>query len=191
VNEQVLYRYSANAFLPHSERQNQTPNALRSLPGATPAGSYDAVARTVGWTCVMAMKTFTEFWKGMFFLVSTLTLSVIFYLVVVKWQPLWTDGFRNFGDISRAIMRLDKTARPVAEMAPLMLGEMDEMRKSMRAMQQSIESIEKINPNVMEMTRTMNRMTWVMDQRMGMMNNGMDRVGDKLSPPGMMLPFNW
>ena len=139
----------------------------------------------------MAMKTFTEFWKGMFFLVSTLTLSVIFYLVVVKWQPLWTDGFRNFGDISRAIMRLDKTARPVAEMAPLMLGEMDEMRKSMRAMQQSIESIEKINPNVMEMTRTMNRMTWVMDQRMGMMNNGMDRVGDKLSPPGMMLPFNW
>jgi hypothetical protein len=139
----------------------------------------------------MNLKTFTEFWKGMFFLVSTLTLSVIFYLLVVKWQPLWTDGFRNFGDISRAIMRLDKTARPVAEMAPLMLGEMDEMRKSMRAMQQSIESIEKINPNVMEMTRTMNRMTWVMDQRMGMMNNGMDRVGDKLSPPGMLLPFNW
>ena len=139
----------------------------------------------------MTMKTFTEFWKGMFFLVATLTLSVVFYLLVVKWQPLWTDGFRNFGDISRAIMRLDKTARPVAEMAPLMLGEMDEMRKSMRAMQQSIESIENINPNVMEMTRTMNRMTWVMDQRMGMMNNGMDRVGDKLSPPGMLLPFNW
>jgi hypothetical protein len=127
----------------------------------------------------------------MFFLVATLTLSVVFYLLVVKWQPLWTDGFRNFGDISGAIMRLDKTARPVAEMAPLMLGEMDEMRKSMRAMQQSIESIENINPNVMEMTRTMNRMTWVMDQRMGMMNNGMDRVGDKLSPPGMLLPFNW
>jgi hypothetical protein len=32
-------------------------------------------------------------------------------------------------------------------------------------------------------------MTWVMDQRI--INNGMDRVGDKLSPPGMMLPFNW
>ena len=43
----------------------------------------------------------------------------------------------------------------------------------------------------LRMTRTMNRMTWVMDQRMGMMNNGMDRVGDKLSPPGMLLPFNW
>jgi len=139
----------------------------------------------------MRMKTFTEFWRGMFFLVSTLTVSVIFYLVVVKWQPLWTEGFRDFGDISDSIMHLDKTAKPVAEMAPLMLGEMDEMRKSMMKMQQSMKSMEQVNPNVREMTRTMTRMTWVMDQRMGMMNNGMDRVGDKLSPPGMMMPFNW
>jgi hypothetical protein len=101
-------------------------------------------------------------------------------------SPVYLLGPHNPG-----IVRLDKTARPVAEMAPLMLGEMDEMRKSMRNMQQSLETIEKINPNVTEMTRTMNRMTWVMDQRMGMINNGMDRVGDKLSPPGMMLPFNW
>ena len=77
----------------------------------------------------MTMGTFVEFWKGMFFFVSTLMVSVIFYLVVVKWQPLWTEGFKDFGDISGAIMRLDKTAKPVAEMAPLMLGEMDAMRQ--------------------------------------------------------------
>ena len=53
----------------------------------------------------------------------------------------------------------------------------------------AVETIEKINPNVRETTRTTSRMTWVMDQRI--INNGMDRVGDKLSPPGMMLPFNW
>ena len=139
----------------------------------------------------MDMKTFTEFWKGMAFFVSTLTLAVFLYLVVIVWQPLWTEGFRNFGDISKAIMHLDETARPVAEMAPLMLGEMDEMRKSMLKIQQSMRAIEEINPNVKDMTFTMNRMTWVMDQRMGMMNNNVDRVGDKLSPPGMMLPFNW
>jgi len=69
---------------------------------------------------VMTMRTFMEFWKGMFFFVSTLTVPVIFYLVVVKWQPLWTAGFKDFGDISAAIMHLDKTAKPVAEMAPLM-----------------------------------------------------------------------
>ena len=139
----------------------------------------------------MTLRAFVEFWQGMFFLVSTLTVSVIFYLVVVKWQPLWTAGFEDFGRISAAIMHLDETAKPVAEMAPLMLGEMDAMRSSMLKMQQSMKNNEEINPNVREMTYTMNRMTWVMDQRMGMMNSGMDRVGDKLSPPGMMMPFNW
>ena len=138
----------------------------------------------------MDMKKFADFWKGMFFFVSTVSMSVGLYLVVIVWQPLWTEGFRNFGDISKAITRLDRTAKPVAEMAPLMLGEMDEMRISMVKMQQSMEAIEEINPNVKEMTYTMNRMTWVMDQRMGTMNNEMDRVGDKLSPAGMM-PFNW
>jgi hypothetical protein len=138
----------------------------------------------------MDMKKFADFWKGMFFFVSTVSMSVGLYLVVIVWQPLWTEGFRNFGDISKAITRLDRTAKPVAEMAPLMLGEMDEMRLTMVRMQQSMEAIEEINPSVKEMTYTMNRMTWVMDQRMGTMNNEMDRVGDKLSPSGMM-PFNW
>jgi len=138
----------------------------------------------------MDMKTFTEFWKGMFFFVSTLTLSVFLYLVVIVWQPLWTEGFRNFGEISKAIMRLDRTAKPVAEMAPLMLGEMDEMRKTMFKMQQSMEVMEEMNPSVKEMTYTMNRMTWVIEQRMGMMTNEMDRMGDRFSPTGMM-PFNW
>ena len=138
----------------------------------------------------MGMKTFTEFWEGMFFFVSTVTLSVFLYLVVIVWQPLWTEGFINFGDISKAIMRLDRTAKPVAEMAPLMLGEMDQMRYLLMKMQQSMEIIEEMNPSVKEMTYSMNRMTRVMDQRMGTMNYEMDRMGDKLSPPGMM-PFNW
>jgi len=138
----------------------------------------------------MDMKTFAEFWKGMFFFVSTVTLSVLLYLVVIVWQPLWTDGFRNFGDISQAIIRLDRTAKPVAEMAPLMLGEMDEMRQTMVKMQLSMENIEEINPSVKEMTHTMNRMTWVIEQRMGIMTNEIDRMGDRFSPSGMM-PFNW
>ena len=138
----------------------------------------------------MEMKTFTEFWKGMFFFVSTLSLSVLLYLVVIVWQPLWTEGFRNFGDISKAIGRLDRTAKPVAEMAPLMLGEMDEMRKIMIKMQQSMETMEEMNPNVREMTRTMDRMSWVIEHRMGVMTNEMGRMRNKFSPSGMM-PFNW
>ncbi|MBU1191747.1 MAG: hypothetical protein KKE76_08550 [Gammaproteobacteria bacterium] len=138
----------------------------------------------------MDLKTFTEFWKGMFFFISTISVSVILYLVVIVWQPLWTDGFANFGDISRAITRLDKTAKPVAEMAPLMLGEMDEMRQSINKIQLSMETMEQINPSVKEMNLTMNHMTWVIERRMGAMNSEMNRMGDNLSPSGMM-PYNW
>ena len=126
----------------------------------------------------------------MFFFVSTLGLAIILYLVVVVWQPLWTEGFSNFGDISKAIGRLDRTAKPVGEIAPMILGEMDEMRAIMKKMQQSMESIEEINPNVKDMTYSMHRMTWVMERQMGEMTNEMDRMGDKFSPTGMM-PLNW
>ncbi|HFD80511.1 MAG TPA: hypothetical protein ENK05_09005 [Gammaproteobacteria bacterium] len=138
----------------------------------------------------MDMKAFSEFWKGMFYFVSTVTISVFLYLVVIVWQPLWTEGFRNFGAISKAIIRLDRTAKPVAEMAPLMLGEMDEMRKAMVKMQASMDTIEKLDPSVREINYTMNRMNWIMERRMGAMTGEMDRLGDKMSPAGMM-PFNW
>ena len=126
----------------------------------------------------------------MFFFISTVTLSAFLYLVVVEWQPLWTEGFRNFGDISKAISRLDRTAKPVGQMAPMILGEMDEMRIIMVKMQQSMETLEEMTPSVKNMTHSMNRMTWVIEQRMGMMTNEMDRMGDRFSPSGMM-PFSW
>ena len=126
------------------------------------------------------MKTFTEFWRGMFFLVSTVAVSIGLYLLVIVWQPLWTEGFRNFGDISQSIIRLDRTAQPVAEMAPLILGVMEDMHITMVNMQQSMETIEKVNPSVMEMNKSINHMIWVMEHRMGAMLNQMDRVGDKM-----------
>jgi hypothetical protein len=126
----------------------------------------------------------------MFFLVSTVAVSIGLYLLVIVWQPLWTEGFRNFGDISQSIIRLDRTAQPVAEMAPLILGVMEDMHITMVNMQQSMETIEKVNPSVMEMNKSINHMIWVMEHRMGAMLNQMDRVGDKMSPFGMM-PSNW
>jgi hypothetical protein len=136
------------------------------------------------------MKTFTEFWRGMFFFVSTVAVSTALYLLVIVWQPLWTEGFRNFGDISQAIIRLDKTAQPVAEMAPLILGVIEDMHITMVNMQQSMETIEEVNHSVMEMNKSVNHMIWVMEHRMDAMLNQMDRVGDKMSPFGMM-PSNW
>jgi hypothetical protein len=138
----------------------------------------------------MDLKKFTEFWKGMFYFTATMSVCIMTYLVVVVWQPLWTAGFQDFGTISKSIMRLDRTAKPVAEMAPLMLSEMDQMRGLMMRMQNSMEVISEINPSVKDMTYSMNHMSWVIDQRLGVMNTEMDRMGDKFSPTGMM-PFNW
>jgi len=140
---------------------------------------------------VVDMKTFTEFWKAMFFFVSTLTLSVFLYLVVFEWQPLWTDGFKNFGSISKAIIRLDRTARPVADITPMILGELDQMRSTMMLMQESMKTMEEMNPSVKEMTHAMNNMSWIIDSRMGTMNREVYRMGDKMSPSGMMMPYNW
>ena len=126
----------------------------------------------------------------MFFLVSTMSVSTMLYLVVAIWQPLWTEGFSNFGDISKAIGRLEETTRPMAEIAPLMLGEMDEMRETMGNMQRSLEIIEEVNPSLKAVTYSMNRMSWVMERRMGDMTHEIDQMEDKFSPSGMM-PFNW
>ena len=138
----------------------------------------------------MKMTTFSEFWKGMFFLVATAGLAIVLYLVVVVWQPLWTEGFSNFGDISKAISRLDRTAKPVGEIAPMILGEMDEMRVTMKKMAKSMETLEELNPSIKQMNYNMHRMTWVMERQMGEMASEMDQMGDKFSPTGM-LPFNW
>jgi len=136
------------------------------------------------------MKKFADLWKGMFYLVSTVSMAIVLYLVVVVWQPLWTEGFKDFGNIAKAIRHLDRTAKPVAEMAPLMLGEMDEMRQSMVAMQASLKTVEDMNDTIKNMNYIMARMTWVMDHRMDTMSGEMNEMGDKFSPVGMM-PFNW
>lgn len=138
----------------------------------------------------MTMHTFAEFWKAMFYLVSTVAVGTVLYLVVFIWQPLWTDGFKDFGDISSAIGRLDRTAKPVAEMAPLMLAEMDEMRLSMVEIQASMKTMEEMNPTIREMNHSVNRMTWVMDQRMAHLGGEMGSMNNRMSPAGMM-PFNW
>lgn len=126
----------------------------------------------------------------MFFFVSTMFVGTLFYLVVFVWQPLWTDGFQDFSQISKAIMRLDRTAKPVAEMAPLMLNEMDQMRLSMNEIESSMQTIEQITPTVQGIDRSVNHMTWVLDSRMGIMTGEMNQMNDRMTPMTMM-PFNW
>ncbi|MDD5392196.1 MAG: hypothetical protein PHE17_04180 [Thiothrix sp.] len=121
----------------------------------------------------MDMKKFADFWRGMFYLFSTVTMGIVLYLMVVVWQPLWTAGFADFGNISQAIGHLDETTKPASDMAPRMLEQMTLMNQNMQLMNQNVA-----------------QMRFIMGYQMGSINHQMDQMNDKFSPFGMM-PFNW
>lgn len=119
------------------------------------------------------MKKFADFWRGMFYFTSTITMAVVLYLLVVVWQPIWTGGFQDFGKISQAIEDLDKTTKPAVAAVPEMLQEMKKMNQNMARLDADISGINN-----------------VMTHQMGMMNYQVNHLNNKFSPRGMM-PTNW
>lgn len=147
------------------------------------------------------MTKFADFWRGIFYMASTLVLAVLLYLLVVVWQPLWTVGFEDFGKISGAIERLDETTKPATELVPAMLGQMQlmneqiaEMNRNLQAMKGSVHAmggnLQHMDVSMQELDANVYQMRMIMGQQMVIMNYQMDRMNDKFTPPGMM-PFNW
>lgn len=147
------------------------------------------------------MAKFADFWRAMFYMVSTVGVSVLLYLVIVVWQPLWTLGFEDFGKISGAIENLDETTKPAVELVPEMLGQMKQMNQQIGTMSNSVQgmqgSVHGMSENLQHMDVSMNeldsnvyQMRMIMAQQMTTMNYQMGRMNRKFSPMGMM-PFNW
>lgn len=153
------------------------------------------------------MEKFANFWKGMFFLVASVSLIVVVSMFISVWQPIWTSGFKDFHTISKAIDKLDETIKPASDIAPQLLLQITDMNRSMKDIQQSMHTMEQIqssmeemhismqkleamNPNIIKMNDTMSYMTLVMSIQMGRMSNEVDQMGNKFSPFSM-LPFNW
>ena len=158
-------------------------------------------------------KNFANFWVGMFFLTSSVSLFILMLMFFFVWQPIWTEGFKDFHTISNAIDKLDKTAKPASESIPLMLAEMNkmnkhmyemnkniyvmnEMNKTMYEMQhvmldmgESIGNIEEMTPDIKRMTLSVEQMTMVLSTEMPRMTYLMGRVDNKM--PNMdFMPFN-
>jgi len=155
----------------------------------------------------MQARRFADFWKGVFFLTASVSLTIGMAMFVFVWQPIWTKGFKDFHTISEAISKLDETAKPVSRIAPSMLNHisemntslgqientmltMEEIRDNMKEIRVSMKNLEELNPNVIRMSHTMEQINQVISGQMGRMNYEVDQMGDKLSPFGMM-PFNW
>ncbi len=152
-------------------------------------------------------RRFADFWRGVFFLLSSISLIIVMAMFVFVWQPIWTAGFKDFHTISAAISTLNETAKPSSEVAPLMLEEIakmnsslghieqtmltiDEINSTMKSIGTSMKTIEDISPNIISMNYTMAEMNQTMLSQMRQMNYEVDQMGDKFSPFGMM-PFNW
>lgn len=153
------------------------------------------------------MEKFACFWRGMFFLISSIALVVMVSMFIFVWQPIWTAGFNDFHTISKAIDKLDETIKPASDIAPQLLVQitdmnrsmsdiqesmhtMQEIRSSMEEMRVSMQELEEMNPNIVKMSDTMSYMTLVMSSQMGQMTNEVDQMGNKFTP-FTMLPFNW
>lgn len=142
-------------------------------------------------------KTLADLSRGLFFLTASLSLIIIMSMFVFVWQPIWTEGFKDFHTISESINDLNKTAQPASATVPLMLEQMAGMNESMldiklfmQNIHNSMLSLEEVNPNIKKMTESVENMSLVISSQMGQMNQSMDQIENRFSPSGM-LPFNW
>ena len=151
-------------------------------------------------------KTFANFWAGMLFLTSSISLIIVMSMFVFIWQPIWTEGFKDFHTISTAIDQLDKTAQPASDAIPLMLVEISQMNKHMYEINKhmyelykmknimgnmgvSMGNIEEMTPNIKRMAHSIEKMTTVLSTEMPRMTYLMGKVDNKM--PNMdFMPFN-
>ena len=145
-------------------------------------------------------KKFVNLWMGVFFMVSSVSLIVLMSMFVFVWQPIWTDGFKDFHTISNAIDKLDKTAQPASATIPAMLEEMTKMNQSMNEMENimtdmhgSMVNLEEMTPEIKSMNTSVERMTTSVEQmtviiatHLGRMTFLMGQIENKLPPTNMM-----
>lgn len=157
-------------------------------------------------------KSFTNFWIGIFFLLSSVSLLILMLMFIFIWQPIWTEGFEDFHTVSNAIDKLDKTAKPASEAIPLILAEMSqinqnmhqmnttlyemkrmshsmhEMQNIMHSMRLSIGKMEQMTPEVKSMRASIEHMTTVLSTEIPRMTYTMDRLNNKM-PKMDFMPF--
>lgn len=119
-----------------------------------------------------------------FFLVSSLSLIILITMFILVWQPIWSDGFKDFHTISTAIHKLDETAKPATDTIPSMLKEMHQMNQSMTEMVVIMKTMNKSVAETAELTPAIERMSGQMERITFLLN----RIENKL-PATNRLPF--
>ncbi len=119
----------------------------------------------------VASKKIANLSVAIFYLVSSLFLVVLLTMFIFVWQPIWSNGFKDFHRISNAIHQLDETTKPATDAIPTMLKEMTQMNQSMTSMveimkdmDQSVALIGEMTPAIKSMSSKIEYMTYLMSQ---------------------------
>lgn len=142
---------------------------------------------------------------AIFFFLSSASLLILMMMFIFVWQPIWTEGFKDFHTISNAIDKLDKTAKPASEAIPKMLVQMNQINQHMYQMNTTMHEMKKMSQTMHEMQNTMHgmsvsvgnieqmtpeiqRMTTVLSNEMPRLSYTIGRVNNKM--PNMdFMPF--
>ena len=136
-----------------------------------------------------------------FFGSATLIMVPFAYIVYTQWQEYWSGGFKDFQSISGAIVELEKTTRPISEIAPKVLKQMEHMNHTMINMNHAMK---KMDHTVVNMSNTMGKMQLTIqgidvavkgiDTSVRGMSftvpHRMDTIRNRMNPWNMMNPLN-
>ena len=126
-------------------------------------------------------------------------------MFIFVWQPIWTEGFKDFHTISNAIDKLDKTAKPASEAIPQILVEMNKINQHMYQMNTTLYEIKKMSStmhemqnimqgmsasigNMEQMTPEIQRMSMILSTEMPRLSYTIGRVNNKM-PDMDFMPF--
>ena len=104
-------------------------------------------------------KNFANFWIGIFFLLASVSLLILMMMFILVWQPIWSDGFDDFHTVSKAIDKLNTTAKPASDAVPLMLAEMQQMNQNMHQMNTTLYEMKRMSNTMYEMQNIMQGMS--------------------------------
>jgi hypothetical protein len=125
-------------------------------------------------------KRYANFAKGTFYTSATLMMFASAYLVYTQWQGYWSAGFKDFGSISEAIVKLEKTTRPISNVTPQIYAQMKDMNQSIARMQKAVS---RMDAAVGGINSSVYGMSYSVPQRMEALQN-------QMNPWEMMNPFN-
>ncbi len=132
-----------------------------------------------GWEMTDFLR-YANFAKGTFYLCATVIMVSFSYIALTQWQGLWSGGFKDFRSISAAIVELEKTARPVSDIAPHIYTQMDIMNNSIAEMQKSVR---RMDTAVTGIHASVYGMSYTVPQ-------GMYTLRNKMNPWSWMSPFD-